>query len=325
MKVANINQINTDIDFTVIIPAKNEELHLGNCLASIGSMTFSKSRYEVLVIDNGSSDRTMEIAAAMGATVYQQPGLTISGLRNFGASKAKGKVLAFLDADCTVAREWLEEAARYLAIPDIAAFGSAPVPPPEANWVQETWFHIRARKEVVEDVDWLESMNMFVPHPVFTLVGGFDDLLLTCEDYELCQRLARHGRIVSDQRIRAVHYGEADSLARFFRKERWRATSNYQGMRKRWKNVAEWPSIALPIMQLLLLAALLTALLLMPTGSVPLGPFLCFLFLWQGAFCLLAAWKIRPKRSLLTLARLAVLLNVYFLARGCAVFGGGRR
>lgn len=317
--------MNSNLDFSVIIPAKNEELHLGNCLASIFSIAYNRNRYEVLVIDNGSHDRTVEIATAMGATVFKQPGLTISGLRNFGASQAKGKVLAFLDADCTVDREWLSAAAQYLESLDIAAFGSAPLPPPQATWVQATWVYIRARNKITEDVSWLESMNMFIPRHIFVAVGGFDDTLITCEDYELSQRLLHQGRIVSDQRIRAVHYGEADTVARFFRKERWRATSNYQGLRTRWKNTSEWPSLILPIVQLVLCLALVVWLSLFTTGFLTQRALLGLLLPWQGALFFLAVWKIRPKRTVVTVARLVILLNVYFLARGSALFGGGRR
>jgi Predicted glycosyltransferases len=186
-----------------------------------------------VVVDNGSEDRTIEIAKNTGAAVYEKPSLTISGLRNFGASQAQGRILVFLDADCTVEKNWLEAASSYLEMQDVAAFGSAPIVPPDSTWVQRTWFHIREKQQPIEDVDWLESMNMFIPRHVFFAVGGFDESLITCEDYDLSRRLGRHGRIVSDKRIRAVHHGEAQTLIHFFEKERWRATSNYRNISER--------------------------------------------------------------------------------------------
>ncbi|MGD9950716.1 MAG: glycosyltransferase family 2 protein [Desulfobulbus sp.] len=317
--------MNHKLDFTIIIPAKNEERNIGNCLASIFSIDYDKHRYEVVVVDNGSEDRTNEIAKNMGATVYEKPGLTISGLRNFGASQAQGNILVFLDADCTVKKNWLEAATPYLEMQDVAAFGSAPILPKDSTWVQRTWFHIREKKQTIEDVEWLESMNMFIPRHVFFSVGGFDESLITCEDYDLSKRLGRHGRIVSDKRIRAVHHGEAKTLTHFFLKERWRATSNYRNISTRIKNFSEWPSIVVPLVHLLLVVALCTVLVYSLTGYSISMYFTVLFYLWQGALLLLAAWRTRPVRSLLSVAQLFVLLNVYFTARGCAVLGSGRR
>ena len=242
------------IDFSIIIPAKNEEKYLAGCLDSINAVTYPADRFEVLVIDNGSTDRTVEIARDKGAKVYSQPDLTISGLRNYGANHAQGRVLAFIDADCTVSNSWLDDAAVYLDRSDIAAYGSAPVVPVDATWVQRVWFLVRKKKDLIEDVKWLESMNLFVPVEMFRAINGFNEYLITCEDYELSTRLRTKGRIVSDQRILAIHHGEAASVAQFFRKERWRATSNYRGLRFRHVELSELFSIVLPLIQLLLFA-----------------------------------------------------------------------
>lgn len=317
--------MNHMLDFSIIIPAKNEERNIGNCLTSIFSIAFDKSRYEVVVVDNGSEDRTIEIAKDMGATVYEKPNLTISGLRNFGASQSQGNILVFLDADCTVEKGWLEAATPYLVMQDVAAFGSAPALPPHSTWVQRAWFHIREKKQTIEEVEWLESMNMFIPRNVFFTVGGFDESLITCEDYDLSIRLGRHGRIVSDKRIQAVHHGEAKTLTHFFAKERWRATSNYRNISARIRNIAEWPSIIVPLLHLSLFVTLCMVLVCSLSGYSISRYFAVLFVFWQGALFFLAAWKTRPARNLLSVAQLFVLLNVYFTARGCALFSCKRR
>lgn len=317
--------MNHMLDFSIIIPAKNEERNIGNCLTSIFSIAFDKPRYEVVVVDNGSEDRTIEIAKDMGATVYEKPNLTISGLRNFGASQSQGNILVFLDADCTVDKDWLEAATPYLVMQDVAAFGSAPTLPPHSTWVQRAWFHIREKKQTIEEVEWLESMNMFIPRNIFFTVGGFDESLITCEDYDLSIRLGQHGRMVSDKRIQAVHHGEAKTLTRFFAKERWRATSNYRNISARIKNIAEWTSIIVPLMHLSLFVTLCMVLVCSLSGYSISRYFAVLFAFWQGSLFFLATWKIRPVRNLLSVAQLFVLLNVYFTARGCALFSCKRR
>jgi glycosyltransferase involved in cell wall biosynthesis len=312
------------IDFSIIIPAKNEEKYLAGCLDSINAINYPKDLFEIIVVDNGSTDRTVDIANNKCARLFFQPNLTISGLRNFGASQAQGRVLAFLDADCAVSENWLTDAAAYLGRSGIAAFGSAPVLPDHATWVQRAWQLVRKKRNVVQEVQWLESMNLFVPAEVFHALGGFNEELITCEDYELSTRLKKKGKIVSDQKILVVHHGEAASVAHFFRKERWRATSNYRGISSRKVVLSEWPSIVLPLVQLLFTAIVLLLAVMTGLGLVGMPVVLIFILIWQTPLLLSACKTSGPANPVLML-QLLVLFNVYFLARGCAVFGGGRR
>jgi glycosyltransferase involved in cell wall biosynthesis len=308
------------IDFSIIIPAKNEEINIAHCLDSINAVKFDHNRFEVLVVDNGSNDRTVDVASEKGATVFVQPGLTISGLRNFGARYASGKVLVFLDADCTVMQNWLDAAAGYIGDHNLACFGSPPVVPDDATWVQKTWYSIRKKKNPVEEVEWLESMNMFVSRETFLAVDGFNERLVTCEDYDLSIRLQKHGRILADQLIMAVHHGEARDLAHFFRKERWRATSNRVRLVNRDFNLRELPSLVLPIIYCLL--ALVFVVYVFVFGLFDgnrintTGVYL--LLLWQMPLLFLSFWKIRQQFCFFTGLQLYVLLNVYFMARGLA-------
>jgi GT2 family glycosyltransferase len=309
------------MEFSIIIPAKNEEKNIGKCLDSIYGMDFPVEGFEVLVVDNGSSDRTVEIAKSRGATVFEKPGFTISGLRNFGGSQARGQILAFLDADCTVSADWLTEASRYSANHEISCFGGPPGVPQDATWVQKAWFKIREKKDMVEEVQWLESMNMFVPRPIFASVGGFNEDLVTCEDYDLSLRLQPLGKIIADRRIVAVHHGEAADLRHFFRKEYWRATSNFQGIKSHGFRWSEIPSLVIPLIYCLLALFAVGYLLigLTSTGSA-YGPFAALLIVWQAPLALLALWKSRNSGSPRMASQLFVLLNIYFFARGLAVF-----
>jgi glycosyltransferase involved in cell wall biosynthesis len=220
------------MDFSIIIPAKNEENNLAQCLRSIAELDYPKDAFEVLVIDNGSTDNTVEIARSYGAEVHVKPEMTISGLRNFGSSIARGKTLSFIDADCTVLADWLKSASIWDEHPEVCCYGGPPTIPERATWVQKSWYIVRKKSQEIEDVDWLESMNMFVRKKAFVDVSGFDESLQTCEDYDLSLRLKEHGRIVADRRINAVHHGEASTVAHFYQKESWRGISNLAGLKR---------------------------------------------------------------------------------------------
>lgn len=309
----------TEVVFSLIIPARNEERNIVTCLESIARVEWPQEQVEVVVIDNGSGDRTVALARSHGATVLLRPGDTVAGLRNFGASQSSGKILVFLDADCTVNPDWLREAGRYLDQTGICCFGSPPVVPEQSTWVQRAWFHVRRKKGCVE-TDWLESMNMFVRREAFEEVGGFNAELVTCEDYDLSLRLRRHGRLVSDDRIVAVHHGEAASVAHFFRKEHWRALGNLRGIGSHSFEWRELPSVLLPLVYCALFFAMAVGVAALPFASSHLLPYalMGMLLAWQAPLYLLSLRKAGSSAGFVAASQLYVLMNVYFFARGLA-------
>ncbi len=312
------------MEFSIIIPAKNEEKNIGNCLDSINAMDFEAGRFEVLVIDNGSSDSTVAIARAKGARVFEKPELTISGLRNFGAAQATGEVLAFLDADCTVNKNWLGAASFYLKTDEVVSFGSPAILPENPTWVQKAWFKIRGKKKQVEEVDWLESANVFVRREAFVTVGGFNEDLVTCEDYDLSVRLKKLGRILVDCRIVAVHHREPASIDEFFKKERWRGKSNLEGVLTHGFRWQELPSLAIPIVHCLFATLIFGYAFIgyLFLGMEIVAGLAVALAIWQIPLAFLAVWKTGNLRATKLAVQLFILLNVYFFARGLALFRG---
>lgn len=304
------------MEFSIIIPAKNEEHNLKACFESLASIEYPADRFEVLLIDNGSTDSTVQVAESYGATVFLKPDLTISGLRNFGAAQAGGDILAFLDADCTVVPDWLTTADVWADKKEVCCFGGPPEIPDDATWVQKSWYLVREKSEQVTDVDWLESMNMFVRKDVFMAVAGFDESLTTCEDYDLSLRLQEHGRIVADKSVRAVHHGEAASVAHFYKKESWRGTSNLTGLMRHGFHLKELPSLLLPFIYVA--CALISVILLIGSlsGFTALFPVFAFWTLcWQCGIFLLAFKKGWDRGTLQDIGGLYLLLNIYFYAR----------
>ena len=93
---------------SIIIPSLNVEKYIEDCLDAIHMLYYPKDKLEIILVDNGSTDRTRKIASTCGARVLIRRGCNISALRNFGVSQSKGEIIAFLDADCIVSKDWLK-------------------------------------------------------------------------------------------------------------------------------------------------------------------------------------------------------------------------
>lgn len=308
------------LDFSIIIPAKNEAANIGRCLDSIREIDWDKNRFEIIVVDNGSTDQTVAIAREKGALVFIKPELTISGLRNFGAAQSTGQILAFLDADCAVDKNWFKAASIYLNNTDgVAAFGSPVVVPENGTWVQNTWFLVRGKADQVQSVNWLESANLFVKQEAFTAIGGFSELLVTCEDYDLTQRLKNVGKLISDYRVRAIHYREPSTVSEFIKKEMWRGKSNYTNLLKRSIDLSEIPSLVLPIVYGLFLVAFIIGSVYSIINFPDIPWFIILLvIIWQ--FPLVAvSFKKGIRLGTISAIRLYLLFNAYFFARSLSL------
>ena len=107
-----IRRAQRDFDFSVVIPAYNEEKLLPFTLAHLNSRLDQLNEYhgEIIVVDNASTDQTIEIALEKGAKVIKESERSIARTRNKGAGEAQGAILIFIDADTIVPLEVLREA-----------------------------------------------------------------------------------------------------------------------------------------------------------------------------------------------------------------------
>ncbi|MFX0124504.1 MAG: glycosyltransferase [Candidatus Hodarchaeota archaeon] len=215
---------------SIIIPVLNEEENIIRCLESVFALNLNRKDYEVILIDNGSIDDTVKNAKKYPIDLLLiEPNTTIAGLRNLGACKAKSAILAFLDADCVASSEWLNRALDNLIYknndPRIVATGSRYKVPKQAGFIERVWFG--QRSEDNEFVNYLNAGNFIIRKNVFDSINGFDEKLTTGEDSEICMRLTQHGyKILSDEQITVIHFGNPKNIYQFFKKQMWQA----QGM-----------------------------------------------------------------------------------------------
>ena len=162
------------------------------------SRTIRASWVEIVTVDNGSSDSTRQFADQHADTSLGLAQGSISAVRNYGASRADGDILLFLDSDCLLEPGWFAEAASILADDAIVACGSKTHNlPKKATWAAKAWKLHLDTTEQDGAVDWISTRALAIKRNAFEAVGGFNEKLTTCEDVAICHALSDQGSIIS--------------------------------------------------------------------------------------------------------------------------------
>lgn len=199
---------------TVIIPTKNEEKNIARCLESIQISNFKpQTSIEIIVVDNQSTDETVNIAQKLGARVLKT-GPERSSQRNFGAKKAKGEILFFIDADMEMEKEVIGQAIALLEKDrQIKA-----IIVPEISVGENYWASVRAlERSCYLDEKTIEAARIF-DKKAFLEIGGFDENLIAAEDWDLTQRIAKLGKI-GRVKAKIIHHEGKLSLIAHLKKK----------------------------------------------------------------------------------------------------------
>jgi GT2 family glycosyltransferase len=181
-------------ELSVIVPVRNGADSLPPLLRSLEAQTLGRERFEVVVVDNDSSDGTADAAAAHGAKVVHEPIANRSRARNRGAAAAGSSLYAFTDADCVAHPEWLE---RLLRCADRAPLVAGEVElrvseRPNAIERYESLWRFGQRAWVEQG--WAATANLLVRADAFQAIEGFDPTWRHIgEDVDFCFRARAAG------------------------------------------------------------------------------------------------------------------------------------
>jgi len=179
------------MEASVVIPALNEEEFIGDCLRSLRAQTLPPD--EIIVMDNGSTDRTVEIAEELADRVIIMPGVGIADLRQAGAEAAKNPIIVSTDADTTYPIFWLEKLLRHFSDPNIVAVGG-PIIPSMQGTVKDLY---AKGLSASASAGLFSGANMAYRRDIMLKAGGYAKIRRG-EDWELATRLRRYGRIIFD-------------------------------------------------------------------------------------------------------------------------------
>ena len=203
----------TDVSFfSIIIPVYNGGSSLDCCLQALAYSTFQD--WELLVVDDGSTDGSAALAKSCGAGVLETSGrIGPAAARNLGARSARGQYLYFIDADCAVHPDTLAVSAKILrSDPQLdALFGSYDDEPGAANFVAQykNLFHHYIHQNSRENAATFWTGCGVIRRSRFLALGGFDAERYrrpSIEDIELGHRLCQAGgRIRLARQVRVKH------------------------------------------------------------------------------------------------------------------------
>ncbi len=179
---------------SIVIPARDEEYELRATLDSIRAAADALGQsWECIVVDDGSTDRTGEIARAQGARVIEVELHNIGAVRNAGARAAQGARLVFLDADTRLPAETLRAA--WDAMESGAVGGGAWVRFEGIGWPSRVliWLFCFSWQRLC---GWAAGCFIFADKQEFDAVGGFDETYFASEERFLSTALRGRGRFV---------------------------------------------------------------------------------------------------------------------------------
>jgi glycosyltransferase involved in cell wall biosynthesis len=214
--------------FSVIIPTYNAEKTLFSCLEALANQSVPKEDYEVIAIDDGSTDGTSKIAKRFDVKYIFQANKGPATARNKGANSAGGDIILFTDSDCVPEHNWIQEMVGAFSDLDVAATKGAyktrqkELPARFAQAEFEDRYDLLRKSP---SIDMIDTYSAAFRKEVFLNMGGFDESFpeASNEDTDLSYRLAVAGyKLVFNTRA-FVYHAHPDTLIKYLRLKFWRA------------------------------------------------------------------------------------------------------
>lgn len=237
---------------SVVIASYNGARTLQACLESLQTLNYPD--YEAILVDDGSTDNTREIAALYPKVRYirHERNLGLSTARNTGIDAARGEIVAFTDSDCRPDEDWLYYLVSDLLNSDFAGIGGHNLLPPEDSWIAAAVMvapggpaHVMLTDRIAEHIP---GCNMAFYRWALLEIGSFDPLFWKAgDDVDICWRLQQRGykigfspggfvwhyrRSTVRDYLRQQHgYGEAEAMLVHRHPEyfNWYGSSQWQG------------------------------------------------------------------------------------------------
>lgn len=183
---------------SVIVPNYNGSSTLSECIQSLLLLNYPKERMEIIIVDNGSTDNSIQIIKAFPVKLLVENNIKSSyAARNLGVKEATGEIFAFTDADCVVDKQWIFNAMKYLAIKEVGGvagevMGTTPKTLVEEFTIVNKIFD-QSRSFNYRYYPFAITANAFYKKFVFDKIGTFETNWISGGDVDFSWRMQIYG------------------------------------------------------------------------------------------------------------------------------------
>ena len=207
---------------SVVVCSYNGSRTLADALAALQRVTYPN--FEVIVVDDGSTDATPQIARDHGFRLIQQANLGLSGARNTGWQAAQGSIIAYLDDDAAPEPHWLHFLAHAFEAEEFAGIGGSNIAFAEDNFAAHCVDHSPGNPTHVlltdREAEHLPGCNMAYRRECLAAIGGFDARFrIAGDDVDLCWRIQERGWKIGYHAGAMVWHHRRSSIYAFFRQQ----------------------------------------------------------------------------------------------------------
>lgn len=306
----------------MIVPAYNAADSISACLENLSHQSYPKDAYEIIVIDDGSTDRTADQVQNFNVTYRHQVNQGPAAARNNGVRKAQGEIILFTDSDCVPDLDWIEKMVTPFQDPDVAGVKGAYKTKQKSLTARFAQAEFEDRYDLLKKSAWIDMVDTYSAafrKDVFLSAGGFDKTFPVAnnEDTDLSYRLVGEGhRLVFAPEAR-VYHTHPDTLSKYLKTKFWRGYWRMVVYRRYPdKAIKDTYTPAVLKMQTMAMAVSLPLLAL----SIVAGRFIYpVLFLWAGIMASSAPFGLKTYRKDKTVGVLSPLF--VFLRSGVFAIG----
>jgi len=294
-----------------IIPTFNEAEMIVDTLAQLHQFS-PKVGYEVIIVDNGSKDNTVQLAQSYNDTVVNCPTGTIAAVRNCGVKASSGRILVFLDADVKLTVQWqenIDSAIENIDVNPLIITGSRCSPPENNNTLNNHWFSLLVEGN---SAPYINSGHLITSRSLFDKISGFNENLKTAEDHDFCVRSKQCGALITpNPQLKVIHDGYPVTYAQFIKRERWHGREDFKTVNSLLKS-----KVALVICLHLLI--FIFSILMSLSTEIMFGVLSYFISM-ASLSVLLTAYKFKLS-TVNSLSKTSFIHYLYIIGRTCSLF-----
>ena len=207
---------------SVVVPVRNAERTLTDCIRSLLRLEYPPSRQEILIVDNGSTDASARLIRDFPVIYLSEPRRGPSHARNAGIQRSQGDIVAFTDADCIVTSRWLRALIAAFEEKDIDAAAGEILPFPPHTWAEYYMARRRPRWQapaLAAPNPYMVTANVAFRRKAFERIGLFDPRFRTGQDQDFSWRFFRAGLACRYAPTAVVFHRHRSTTWQFFKQQ----------------------------------------------------------------------------------------------------------